>query len=47
MVNMSNVTLVRRCQEQRAGAEPPRDGEEPCVNCYCRPMWCVDCLGKW
>ncbi|XP_068745791.1 E3 ubiquitin-protein ligase TM129-like [Montipora capricornis] len=22
-------------------------GEGECVPCYCRPMWCIDCMGKW
>lgn len=20
---------------------------ENCSNCYCRPMWCVDCMARW
>ncbi len=23
----------------------PRTGE--CMRCYCRPMWCLECMGKW
>ncbi len=38
MVQTANVKLVQRC-----GA----DTANPCVNCYCRPMWCLDCLAKW
>lgn len=19
----------------------------PCVQCFCRPMWCLECMGKW
>ena len=41
MVNTSNVKLVRSCQSSVEG------GEEACVNCYCRPMWCIDCMAKW
>lgn len=44
MVNVSNVKLTRRCDSSQ-----PDGPAEPnaCVNCYCRPMWCADCLGKW
>lgn len=42
MIVTANVRLQRRCgSADRAGES------EPCVNCYCRPMWCVDCMGKW
>ena len=44
----SNVKLQRVCPSSSgpvpAGADPPSDS---CVNCYCRPMWCVDCMAKW
>ena len=44
----SNVKLKRVCPSSSgpvpAGADPPSDS---CVNCYCRPMWCVDCMAKW
>ena len=42
MVSTANVVLVRRCDPESA-----REGEAACVNCHCRPMWCLDCLGKW
>jgi len=41
MVNTANVKLVRSCQSVVEG------GDEACVNCYCRPMWCIDCMAKW
>lgn len=41
MINTANVILVRRCDPESA-----REGDA-CVNCHCRPMWCLDCLGKW
>lgn len=34
----SNVKLVKLCDN-------PSQGE--CVQCYCRPMWCLECLCKW
>ena len=41
MINTADVVLVRRCDSESAG-----EGDA-CVNCHCRPMWCLDCLGKW
>ena len=35
----ANVKLIRRCDTN--------DTENSCVTCYCRPMWCLTCLGKW
>ncbi len=53
MVNTANVKLVRRCAPS-GGRDAVNNaavdgGGRPdlCVNCYCRPMWCLDCLGKW
>lgn len=38
-----NVKLQKHC------ADEPVIGNEHghCNNCYCRPMWCVDCMAKW
>jgi len=44
MVNTANVKLNRVCDSSMGEI---REDENRCVNCYCRPMWCVDCLGKW
>lgn len=38
MQKTSDVKLQKRCA-------PSGDGE--CRECYCRPMWCMDCMGKW
>ena len=43
MINTANVKLVRSCQSFVEGEE----GDNACVTCYCRPMWCVDCMAKW
>jgi len=43
MINTSNVKLVRSCQSFVEG----EGGDNACVTCYCRPMWCVDCMAKW
>lgn len=34
----ANVKLQKLCGSA---------GEGECVPCYCRPMWCIDCMGKW
>ncbi len=54
MVQPANVKLVRRCGDATDGSEGgggANNGEQArnnrCVNCYCRPMWCVDCMAKW
>ena len=41
MAARASITLVRSCQSFTEG------GEGACVNCYCRPMWCMDCMAKW
>ena len=35
----ADVKLIRRCDTN--------SGENPCQTCYCLPMWCCTCLGKW
>ncbi|MBN3305561.1 E3 ubiquitin-protein ligase TM129 [Amia ocellicauda] len=35
----ANMNLVRLCQED--------EDEGECQQCFCRPMWCLTCLGKW
>ena len=38
MQKESDVKLVKLCDDQEAGT---------CVQCFCRPMWCLECMGKW
>ncbi|MEQ2281825.1 hypothetical protein AMECASPLE_034358, partial [Ameca splendens] len=37
----ASTKLVRLCQT--AGM----DNESECQQCFCRPMWCLFCLGRW
>ncbi|XP_024138923.1 E3 ubiquitin-protein ligase TM129 [Oryzias melastigma] len=37
----AGIKLVRLCQT----AGP--DQESECQECFCRPMWCLMCLGRW
>ncbi|KAK7108994.1 E3 ubiquitin-protein ligase TM129-like [Littorina saxatilis] len=47
MQKESDVKLQKNCRE----GNPPEAGEPaggpPCVQCFCRPMWCLECMGKW
>lgn len=38
MQTRAGVKLVKSCQDAAAGE---------CQQCYCRPMWCLTCMGKW
>lgn len=38
MQKLADVKLVKLCDDASRG---------DCVQCYCRPMWCLECLGKW
>ncbi|KAM8938720.1 E3 ubiquitin-protein ligase TM129 [Pelodytes ibericus] len=38
MQTNANIKLVKHCHA-------PDEGE--CQQCYCRPMWCLTCMGKW
>ncbi|XP_075228942.1 transmembrane protein 129 isoform X2 [Lycorma delicatula] len=40
MVAQSNVKLMKNCGDTTAT-------DRSCTTCYCRPMWCRDCMGKW
>lgn len=36
MVAEPSVKLVKCCLDP-----------EPCTKCYCRPLWCLSCMGRW
>ena len=38
MLTPANVKLSKQCDEVNNG---------DCRQCFCRPMWCLDCMGKW
>ncbi|XP_043269386.1 E3 ubiquitin-protein ligase TM129 [Venturia canescens] len=38
----SNVKLTKQCGDMGLDGGP-----NACVMCYCRPMWCIDCMAKW
>ncbi|XP_023018024.2 E3 ubiquitin-protein ligase TM129 isoform X2 [Leptinotarsa decemlineata] len=35
----SNVKIQKLCEDT--------PGPNNCTNCFCKPMWCADCLAKW
>lgn len=37
----ANTKLVRLCHVEGAG------DDSECQQCFCRPMWCLSCLGRW
>nr|DBA29390.1 TPA: hypothetical protein GDO54_009618 [Pyxicephalus adspersus] len=38
MQTRANIKIIKNCHE-------PALGE--CQQCFCRPMWCMNCMGKW
>uniref|UniRef100_A0A8D9BRW9 E3 ubiquitin-protein ligase TM129 n=1 Tax=Cacopsylla melanoneura TaxID=428564 RepID=A0A8D9BRW9_9HEMI len=40
MNDRAEVKLVKLCEESR-------ERENQCGSCQCRPMWCIECMGKW
>ncbi|ESN98640.1 hypothetical protein HELRODRAFT_106891 [Helobdella robusta] len=49
---ISNVKLQKCCLDLPQGEE--QDGQhgnnfsqQACQSCMCRPMWCLECMGKW
>ncbi|XP_052773818.1 E3 ubiquitin-protein ligase TM129-like [Mya arenaria] len=47
MQKQSDINLYKRCESPEPGQPVPEGSGEPCVQCYCRPMWCLECMGKW
>ncbi|XP_077861519.1 transmembrane protein 129-like, partial [Saccoglossus kowalevskii] len=38
MQSTANIKLQKLCDEPNTG---------DCIQCYCRPMWCLECMSKW
>ncbi|XP_043652227.1 E3 ubiquitin-protein ligase TM129 [Drosophila teissieri] len=46
MLNQPNTKIHKQCADfDRNGAALAVGA--CCSNCYCRPMWCVECLARW
>lgn len=46
MLAEPNIKLQKNCLDEYENGEIIPDADR-CKNCYCKPMWCVDCLAKW
>lgn len=46
MIAEPNIKLNRQCPDIGNNGEIIPESSR-CSNCYCRPMWCVDCMAKW
>ncbi|XP_039491371.1 E3 ubiquitin-protein ligase TM129 isoform X2 [Drosophila santomea] len=46
MLNEPNTKIHKQCADFDRNGAPLADGA-CCSNCYCRPMWCVECLARW
>ena len=41
-----NIKIHKQCADVDVYDRPLTD-DQCCTNCYCRPMWCADCLARW
>ncbi|XP_068153616.1 E3 ubiquitin-protein ligase TM129 [Drosophila tropicalis] len=46
MLAEPNIKINKQCVDVNRQGVPLTD-EACCSNCYCRPMWCVECLARW
>lgn len=46
MISKPNVKIAKNCADLDENSQP-LEAERCCQNCYCRPMWCIDCLARW
>ncbi|XP_036675701.2 E3 ubiquitin-protein ligase TM129 [Drosophila suzukii] len=46
MLNEPNTKIQKQCADLDRDGAPLAEGA-CCSNCYCRPMWCVECLARW
>lgn len=46
MIVEPNIKIHKQCLDiDAAGRAIPE--QDQCKDCYCRPMWCVECLARW
>ncbi|KAH3790038.1 E3 ubiquitin-protein ligase TM129-like [Dreissena polymorpha] len=45
MQKQADIKLHKTCMP--AVDEAALGEGDRCVQCYCRPMWCLECMGKW
>lgn len=46
MISRPNVKIAKQCIDFDENNQP-LEADRCCQICYCRPMWCVDCLARW
>ncbi|RUS79554.1 hypothetical protein EGW08_012684 [Elysia chlorotica] len=47
MQKTSDVKLQRLCEIPPGDVPQPPGAPPACLQCFCRPMWCLECMGKW
>lgn len=48
MTSVANVKLIKNCiNSESSNDEVNGVSLQKCVSCECKPLWCVDCMGKW
>lgn len=46
MIAEPNIKIHKQCLDETPDGHLIPE-QNRCTNCYCRPMWCVDCLARW
>lgn len=46
MISKPNVKIVKQCLDVDED-DQQLEADRCCQDCYCRPMWCLDCLARW
>lgn len=46
MVVEPNIKISKNCDDLNVNGDIIPENDR-CRNCYCRPMWCTECLAKW
>lgn len=46
MIAEPNIKIHKQCLDETPDGRIISE-ENRCTNCYCRPMWCVECLARW
>jgi hypothetical protein len=52
MQKAADIKLLKQCDGGGGGGGAEEGGgrrrrEDTCMQCFCRPMWCLDCMAKW
>ena len=47
MQQQSDCKLQKMCADPQPGVAGNGSEARACQQCYCRPMWCIDCMARW